>query len=71
MKTGRDALERAAGSDLVILDLGLPDVDGIDVLTSLRAEREDVQVIVLTARDGVDDRVEGRRRFSPGERAVR
>ena len=59
VKTGRDALERAGGSDLVILDLGLPDVDGLDVLTSLRAEREDVQVIVLTARDGVDDRVEG------------
>jgi DNA-binding response OmpR family regulator len=59
VKSGHDALERAGGSDLVILDLGLPDIDGLDVLTSLRAEREDVQVIVLTARDGVDDRVEG------------
>jgi DNA-binding response OmpR family regulator len=43
----------------VILDLGLPDVDGLHVLSALREAREDVQVIVLTARRGVDDRVEG------------
>ena len=59
VRTGHEALQRAGRCDVVILDLGLPDVDGLHVLTALRAAQEDVQVIVLTARSGVDDRVEG------------
>ena len=44
--------------DLVILDLGLPKLDGIEVAKQLR-EREDVPILVLTARDAVESRVEG------------
>lgn len=44
--------------DLVVLDLGLPLVDGIDVARRLR-ERGDVPILMLTARDGVEQRVEG------------
>jgi two-component system OmpR family response regulator len=43
--------------DLMILDLGLPDRDGIDVLKELRGARVQVPVLVLTARDAVDSRV--------------
>jgi len=45
--------------DLVLLDLGLPQGDGLDVLRELRARRDVTPVIVLTARDGVVDRVAG------------
>ena len=43
--------------DLMILDLGLPDRDGLDVLKELRAARIHVPVLVLTARDAVESRV--------------
>ena len=43
--------------DLMILDLGLPDRDGLEVLKELRAARIHVPVLVLTARDAVDSRV--------------
>ena len=43
--------------DLMILDLGLPDRDGLDVLKELRGGRINVPVLVLTARDAVDSRV--------------
>jgi DNA-binding response OmpR family regulator len=43
--------------ELVILDLGLPAIDGEAVLAGLRAQRADLPVIVLTARDAVDSRV--------------
>ncbi|OEJ65412.1 response regulator [Magnetovibrio blakemorei] len=45
--------------DLMILDLGLPDGDGLDLLKSLRRADNPLPVLVLTARDGVDDRVKG------------
>lgn len=45
--------------DLVILDLGLPDLDGLEVLRRLRGRRSRVPVLVLTARDGIQDRVQG------------
>jgi DNA-binding response OmpR family regulator len=44
--------------DLVILDLGLPKLDGIDVAKALR-ETDDVPILMLTARDAVESRVEG------------
>ena len=45
--------------DLVLLDLGLPKADGLQVLRSLRARRDTVPVLVATARDAVGDRVAG------------
>ena len=45
--------------DLAILDLGLPRLDGLQVLRSLRERNRQVPVIILTARDGVEDRVRG------------
>jgi DNA-binding response OmpR family regulator len=45
--------------DLVILDLGLPDVDGLSVLREMRRRGERMPVIVLTARDDLTDKVEG------------
>lgn len=45
--------------DVVILDLGLPDGDGLDLLRDMRAKGTSTPVLVLTARDGVDDRVKG------------
>ncbi len=45
--------------DAVVLDLGLPDGDGIDLLKRLRRRGMTVPVLVLTARDGIDDRVRG------------
>ncbi|MDP2699144.1 response regulator transcription factor [Thalassospira sp.] len=45
--------------DLVILDLSLPGMDGIEVLQNIRARQLDVPVLVLTARGDLDDRVTG------------
>lgn len=50
---------RAAAYDLVILDLGLPDEDGTELLRRLRRQRSRIPVLVLTARASVDDRVKG------------
>ena len=47
------------GYDLVLLDLGLPDGDGVDWLRSLRAAGSQVPVLVISARDRLDDRVRG------------
>lgn len=50
----------AAGAyDLVVLDLGLPHLDGLDVLQRLRSRQDSTPVLVLSARDGVDERVLG------------
>jgi DNA-binding response OmpR family regulator len=59
--TGSEALALADGErviDLVVLDLGLPDIDGLDVLRALRAGGSEVPVIVLTARTEEADRAE-------------
>ena len=45
--------------DLVVLDLGLPGLDGLQVLKRLRARKSHVPVLILTARDGLSDRVNG------------
>jgi len=45
--------------DLVLLDLGLPGMDGLTLLRALRSAGEQVPVLILTARDSVDDRIKG------------
>jgi DNA-binding response OmpR family regulator len=59
--TGEDALAlaRAKPFDLVLLDLMLPGAGGLDVLGALRRDRVKTPVLVLTARDGIADRVAG------------
>lgn len=73
-------LAQAGGTDLIVLDLGLPDVDGLEVLRAARAGDGHLPVVVLTARDGVDDRIHGLRSgaddyvtkpFSPTELVLR
>ena len=52
-ETGRSALENVAraGTDLVVLDLGLPDMDGLDVIREIRSRGSAVPIIVLSSRD--------------------
>ncbi|HCH69283.1 MAG TPA: DNA-binding response regulator [Colwellia sp.] len=45
--------------DMIILDLGLPDIDGLDVLKQLRNQKSTLPVIILTARDSVESKVKG------------
>jgi two-component system, OmpR family, response regulator QseB len=45
--------------ELVVLDLNLPDMDGLSILRALRARKDETPVLVLTAKDTVPDRVEG------------
>jgi two-component system, OmpR family, response regulator len=54
-----DAALNCGEYDLVILDLGLPRIDGIEVLKRLRARQDSTPVLILTARDSVDQRVLG------------
>ena len=58
---GGDALWMAQATDFdaLVLDVMLPDVDGFEVCRRLRADRVWVPIIMLTARDAVDDRVRG------------
>ncbi len=59
--TAREALWACDGTvyDIIILDLSLPDGDGLAVLTELRARGNPSHVLILTARDGVGERVRG------------
>jgi two-component system, OmpR family, copper resistance phosphate regulon response regulator CusR len=58
---GRAAYDYAmtGGFDLMVLDIGLPGIDGFTVLRKLRAEHNPIPVVVLTARDSVQDTVAG------------
>lgn len=60
-KDGLTAMDAAAAEryDMVLLDLGLPAPDGREVLKRLRTFSYPLPVIIVTARDGVDDRVDG------------
>ena len=54
-----DAAMLSQQFDLLILDLGLPKLNGIEVLKRLRARKSPLPVLILTAQDGVEDRVRG------------
>lgn len=56
---GALAIARAKSPDLVILDLMLPGINGLEVCRRLRAEDDNIAVLMLTARDAVADRVAG------------
>lgn len=57
---GQTALRRARGvADLVVLDVGLPGIDGFDVARTLRRERRSVPIVVVTARTDEIDRIVG------------
>src|SRR4051812_12801832 len=59
---GREALDRladGASPDAVVLDVGMPNVDGLEVCRRLRDAGDRTPVLMLTARDAVDDRVAG------------
>jgi two-component system OmpR family response regulator len=59
--TGREGLELSelGGLDVVILDVGLPDIDGYAVAARMRQRGDDVPILMLTARDAIGDRVRG------------
>lgn len=61
VETGASALSaiRTERPDLVLMDLGLPDTDGITVLRTLRKTDSDLPVLLLTARNTVEDKVSG------------
>jgi two-component system, OmpR family, response regulator QseB len=61
LRNGREALLalRDGTADMVLLDLGLPGMDGLDVLAAARDLRVKTPVIVMTARDGLEARVRG------------
>ncbi len=60
-RLGQEALTLCSTTnfDLILLDIGLPDVNGFEVLRRLRAQKRRAAVIMLTARDAVGDRVAG------------
>ena len=59
--TGREAIIRAGATDytVIVLDVMLPDLDGFQVCRALRADNTFAPVLMLTARDAIDDRVQG------------
>jgi two-component system, OmpR family, response regulator len=59
--TGRDAVRAATAQefDAVVLDMMLPDLDGLEVMRRVHAARPETRVLFLTARDAVEDRIEG------------
>lgn len=61
VRDGQAALAAARSNafDLIVLDLGLPRIEGLDVLKTLRAESRAVPVLIITARDTLSDRIRG------------
>lgn len=61
VRNGQDALTALDGQryDLVLLDLGLPGKDGFEVLASIRGRDNPVPLLIITARDELDDRLRG------------
>lgn len=61
MKNGHTALSTIQTQDygVLLLDLGLPDKDGIQVLQAIRNTKNTIPIIIITARDAVEDRIKG------------
>ena len=61
VKNGQTALDTLAcqNYDIILLDLGLPGKDGVEVLKVIRAKDNPVPLLIITARDGLDDRIRG------------
>jgi DNA-binding response OmpR family regulator len=59
--TGKEALRAVYPNetDMVILDLGLPDIDGLQVLKAIKAKSPQIPILILTARGGIESKVEG------------
>jgi two-component system response regulator MprA len=59
--SGEEALTQVAGAspDAIVLDVGLPDLDGLEVCRRLREAGNRVPVLMLTARDAIEDRIDG------------
>jgi two-component system, OmpR family, response regulator MprA len=59
--SGKEALTQVeqASPDALVLDIGLPDLDGLEVCRRLRADGNRVPVLMLTARDAIEDRIDG------------
>src|SRR3546814_8228597 len=57
-----DEVLRYQQYDAIIIDIGLPGLDGISILAALRARGNKTPVLMLTARSGIDDRIEDRKR---------
>ena len=62
VRDGQMAIEALASHryDIVLLDLGLPRKDGLEVLRSIRGRDDAVPVLIVTARDALEDRIAGR-----------
>jgi two-component system response regulator MprA len=60
-ESGAQALSEVTGSvpDAMVLDVGLPDIDGLEVCRLLRREGNRIPVLMLTARDAISDRIDG------------
>jgi two-component system response regulator MprA len=60
-ESGGSALSQvtAQSPDAMVLDIGLPDIDGLDVCRLLRSEGNRVPILILTARDAISDRIDG------------
>ncbi|MBT6057455.1 MAG: response regulator, partial [Gammaproteobacteria bacterium] len=61
VETGKAALHtlQVEKPDILVLDIGLPDTDGISILKALRKTDKELPVLLLTARDSVEDKVQG------------
>ena len=61
VNSGEDAIAQALGTDvdLILLDLGLPDKDGLQVISEVRGQGANLPIIILSARDEITDKVTG------------